>query len=120
MSFNSKKFSAAILSRKGNRSYREIAQEADVAFTTLQRCVQENGMPDLQTFSAICVWLDATPNTFFDLSGKPSRSDWINTVNMYLHTAFDPEIARSIATIIIAIAKEKGTQNGYHNTKSIS
>ena len=47
--------------RRGTRGLREVATEIGVSSATLSRI--ENGkLPDLETFSLICNWLELDPN----------------------------------------------------------
>lgn len=56
--------------RRGARGIREVAAEIGVSYATLSR-VENGKLPDLQTFSKICAWLELDPGEILGCASKP-------------------------------------------------
>ena len=68
------RFSALLRSKRGSRGLREVAQEIStnigkVSASTLSRIEQEN-VPDLETFMLLCNWLGVTADEFRSSQGE--------------------------------------------------
>jgi len=58
--------------KRGHRGLREVAAEIGVSPATLSR-VENGQLPDLQTFSKMCRWLDTDPGAFLGYPTKQKR-----------------------------------------------
>lgn len=58
--------------KRRHRALREVAAEIGVSSATLSR-VENGQLPDLQTFSKICRWLDTDPSVFLGYPTKQKR-----------------------------------------------
>ncbi len=58
--------------KRRQRALREVAAEIGVSSATLSR-VENGQLPDLQTFSKICRWLDTDPGAFLGYPTKQKR-----------------------------------------------
>ena len=61
--------------KRGVRGIREVAAEIGISYATLSR-VENGKLPDLQTFSKICTWLELDPGEILGYGNKtkPSQS----------------------------------------------
>ena len=61
--------------RRGVKGIREVATEIGISYATLSR-VENGKLPDLQTFSKICTWLELDPGEILGCGNKtkPSQS----------------------------------------------
>jgi transcriptional regulator with XRE-family HTH domain len=74
--FNRDRFVAALQDKGETYTLREIADQTGVSAATLSR-LERGTTPDLETFFAICTWLDVSPRVFMmqattDDDGEPT------------------------------------------------
>jgi len=58
---------------RGTRGIREVAAEIGISYATLSR-VENGKLPDLQTFSKICAWLELDPGEILGCGSKPKTT----------------------------------------------
>lgn len=101
-----------LLEKRGEKGIRAAAQEIGVSSATLSR-VERGYLPDLETFSKICKWLNVDPGEV--LGVKPVATV---TPKAAIHFRKDrelsPQTAQALAQMILAaqrmlmLAEEKG------------
>ena len=86
--------------RRGDRGLREAAKEIGISPATLSRI--ENGqVPDLETFQAVCKWLEMDPGTFLGgASGGPRKA--VAHVHFKKDGATNEKTAQALAELILA------------------
>lgn len=62
--FNVVLFSVTLRKRIGDMSLRDVAAAAGVSVSTVSR-LQNGGLPDIETFATMCIWMGVHPGTFF-------------------------------------------------------
>lgn len=66
--------------KRGVRGIREVAAEIGISYATLSR-VENGKIPDLQTFSKICQWLELDPSEILGCGkSKPNKTKEGTTV----------------------------------------
>jgi transcriptional regulator with XRE-family HTH domain len=86
--------------RRGDRGLREAAKEIGVSPATLSRI--ENGqVPDLETFQAVCRWLEIDPGVFLGGVGGGARSA-VAHVHFKKDGATSEKTAKALAELILA------------------
>lgn len=98
--------------RRGERGIRAVAKEIGISHATLSR-VERGYMPDLETFSKICKWLEVDPGEM--LGCKTSQKPAVPNVSVHFRKdqALAPKTAQALANMILAaqramIAAEEG------------
>ncbi len=85
--------------KRGKRGLREISEEMNgIGISTLSRI--ENGkMPDVETFLAICHWLQVSPSEFVKKPEESTETDTIDEVEGHFRADqnLDPELAHVLA-----------------------
>ncbi len=66
--FDRQRFAALLKAKRGERSLREVARETGQSPSTLSRLERMNTC-DMETFLALCNWMDIPPHTFFHAEG---------------------------------------------------
>src|SRR5437588_6843417 len=96
---DTKALAESLRSKRGKRGLREISEEMNgIGIATLSRI--ENGkMPDVETFLAICHWLQVSPNEFIKKPDGGMATDTIDEVEGHFRADqnLDPELARVLA-----------------------
>lgn len=63
------KLAERILQRRAGKGIREAAKEVGVSPATLSR-IENNKIPDLETFGKVCAWLGDDPSVYLGLIPK--------------------------------------------------
>src|SRR6266702_1941316 len=88
--------------KRGKRGLREISEEMNgIGIATLSRI--ENGkIPDVETFLAICQWLQVSPNEFMKKPDGDTTTDSIDEVEGHFRADrnLDPELAHVLAAFM--------------------
>lgn len=102
--------------RRGDRGIREVAAEIGISPATLSR-VERGKLPDLETFSKLCRWLQIDPAEVLRVKRDPSprRVSGAGTTSIQAHFRADrnlsPKAASALAELILAtqrlLAKEQ-------------
>ncbi|WP_418068282.1 helix-turn-helix domain-containing protein [Ralstonia pseudosolanacearum] len=98
-----------ILRRRDGRGIREAAKEVGISPATLSR-VENQKVPDLETFGKICAWLGEDPATFLGLV-QASQSAPRAQVHFKKEAAIRTESAKALSEMIVlaqeALLKEE-------------
>lgn len=91
--------------KRGDRGIREVASEIGVSSATLSR-VENGKLPDLETFSKICKWLNVDPGELLGCKGSADSSASLEQPMVSVHLRADktqsPEVAQALAEMILA------------------
>ena len=77
--------------RRGVRGIREVAAEIGISYATLSR-VENGKLPDLQTFSKICTWLELDPGEILGCRNKPKPSQSKEGATVFAHFRADKNL----------------------------
>jgi len=86
--------------KRGEHGVRETAREIGISHATLSR-VERGYLPDLETFSKICKWLEIDPG---QILGVKSDTKALERPSAHFRTerALKPETAKALADLILA------------------
>jgi DNA-binding Xre family transcriptional regulator len=87
-----------VLEKRGSRGVRETAREIEISHSTLSR-VERGFLPDLETFSKICKWLEISPADVLGFASNPSQTI---CVHFRKDQALAPTTAEALAKMILA------------------
>lgn len=90
-----------IQERRGGNGIRNTAKEIGISPATLSR-VENNNVPDLETFSKICKWLGEDPSIYLGLA--PSQSSAAPTARVHFKKgiAIKKDSAKALGEMILA------------------
>lgn len=96
-------FSDLIRAKRGDRSLREVANASGVSISTLSR-VERGAIPDVNTFLALCDWLDVPPHEFIKNTEFQGRKADCASICTKLRTdkRLKDGVGNAIATLIEA------------------
>ena len=77
--------------RRGVRGIREVAAEIGISYATLSR-VENGKLPDLQTFSKICTWLQLDPGEILGCGSKPKTDQSKEGATVLAHFRADKNL----------------------------
>ena len=99
---DTKALAERLKAKRGKRGLREISEEMNgIGIATLSRI--ENGkIPDIETFFAICHWLQVSPSEFMKKPDGDTTTDAIDEVEGHLRADrnLDPELAHALAELM--------------------
>jgi transcriptional regulator with XRE-family HTH domain len=106
------KLAALLRAKRGKKGLRETAKEiGDISPSTLSR-VEQGKVPDLDTFTKLCNWLNVAPENFFDsdidnkVDAPPippgATTPEIIEVHLRADKELDPETAEALAEMVRA------------------
>jgi transcriptional regulator with XRE-family HTH domain len=87
--------------RRAGRGIREVAGEIGVSAATLSR-VERGYLPDLETFTRICRWLQVDPGEVLRLKRRSGGSTPAAAVHFKKDHAVTPRTAQALAELILA------------------
>jgi transcriptional regulator with XRE-family HTH domain len=90
--------------KRGARGIREVAEEIGISYATLSRI--ENGkLPDLETFSKLCRWLEIDPSEILGCAIKTKIANPKEGGTLLAHFRADknlqPETLRALTELVI-------------------
>jgi transcriptional regulator with XRE-family HTH domain len=104
--------------RRGDQGIRKVASDIGVSPATLSR-VERGKLPDLETFTKICEWLEVDPAEMLDIKKglvvkkrEQQNSQVVVAAHLRADSAQDPEAAQDIAQLILAAQRtlaQRGT-----------
>jgi transcriptional regulator with XRE-family HTH domain len=86
--------------KRGEVGIRAAAREVGVSPATLSR-VERGYLPDLETFSKICKWLQVDPGQVLGVT-KPASSAPSVAVHFRKNATLSPETAKALANMVLA------------------
>lgn len=86
--------------KRGERRIRETAKEIGISHATLSR-VERGYLPDLDTFSKVCKWLEIDPGEVLGVKTE-SRAMPVAAVHFRTDQALKPETATALADMIMS------------------
>ncbi len=91
-----------IREKRGTRGLRTVASEIGTSAPTLSR-IESGKMPDLQTFSKLCRWLNLDPAILLDLKSRQTeaRPTHVAVAHLKAHREIDPQTASALANAIL-------------------
>lgn len=98
-----------IKSKRGDMGLRKAAKEIDISSATLSRIEQEN-LPDVETFIKICKWLGVSTDTFIETDDSKFQESTTNKEKIIAHLRADrilPQETMIALTKMIELAYEK-------------
>ncbi len=105
--------SLKIKQKRGGQGIRKVAEDIGISPATLSR-VENGKQPDLDTFRAICRWLNVDPSTLLGIN-TPSGvlPDMAAPVHAHFraHKAMSPDTANHLAKLIITV--QKAAEQGF-------
>jgi len=97
-----------VRSKRGSRGLRETAQEiGDVSPSTISR-VENGKTPDIDTFLALCDWLEVPPAELIKNTEDEDDVDTPEAIAIQLRAdkKLDPAIANALASLVKAAYKD--------------
>lgn len=86
--------------KRGERGIRETAKEIGISHATLSR-VERGYLPDLDTFSKVCKWLEIDPGEVLGVKTEP-RAMPMTAVHFRTDQALKPSTATALADMIMS------------------
>jgi transcriptional regulator with XRE-family HTH domain len=90
-----------IQSRRKGKGIREIASEIGISPATLSR-VENQKVPDLETFRRVCVWLGEDPAVYLGMRTVGESSHNTARVHFKKNAAIEPDSAKALGEMILA------------------
>ena len=90
--------------KRGVRGIREVAAEIGISYATLSR-VENGKVPDLETFSKICKWLELDPSEILGCGNKTKPAQTKEGATVLAHFRADkdlnPETLQALTEIVL-------------------
>jgi len=89
--------------RRGNRGIREVAKEIGISTATLSR-IENGNLPDLETFSRLCRWLNIDAGKILGCSQKKEHETKPSTpitAHFKANKTLSQKAAQALADLII-------------------
>lgn len=96
--------------KRGERGIREVAKEIGISPATLSRI--ENGhVPDLETFSKLCGWLELDPSELIGGTRKSATTKQV-AVHFKKESTLKPETAQALSELILLAQRSMELKKG--------
>ena len=105
---NADKLANLVRSKRGKRGLRETAKEiSKVSPSTISR-VENGKTPDMETFLALCNWLEVPPAELINSTEEKKDSNTPEAIEIQLRADknLDPAIADALASLVKAAYKD--------------
>lgn len=105
---NAERLANLVRSKRGNRGLRDTAKEiGNVSPSTISR-VENGKTPDMDTFLALCDWLEVPPAELINSTEEKKNSDTPEAIEIQLRADknLDPAIADALASLVKAAYKD--------------
>ncbi|MEL7418087.1 MAG: helix-turn-helix transcriptional regulator [Cyanobacteria bacterium J06555_3] len=98
-----KRFAELVRFHRGDRSLREIAKITGISASTIGR-VEKEQTPDMDTFFALCDWLNIPAHRLIENTEETSKSNKAQSICTKLRSdsRLNPEVADGLAVLIEA------------------
>jgi transcriptional regulator with XRE-family HTH domain len=94
--------------KRGTRGIREVADDIGISYATLSR-VENGKLPDLETFSKICRWLQIDPSEILGCSTKTKSTNIKEGGTLLAHFRADknlqPETLKALTELVVRAQK---------------
>jgi len=91
-----------LLDQRGERGIREVAKEIGISHATLSR-VERGFLPDLDTFSKVCRWLNVDPGRILQVRSPGDAAEAPSAaVHFKKESTVSPRMAQALAQLILA------------------
>lgn len=101
---NIKELARKIREKRAGKGIREAAKEIGISPATLSR-VENEKVPDLDTFSRICAWMGENPSTFLGVQNQEKSIPRVQ-VHFKKESAISSETAKALGEMIL-LAQQK-------------
>jgi transcriptional regulator with XRE-family HTH domain len=102
MPLSIEEFGRLVAAKRGSRGVRAAAMEAKVSAATLSR-VENGHMPDLNTFAALCTWIERDPREFLGMEVTDGGTEKRSAVVHFKKKKTVPmETAKALGELILA------------------
>lgn len=106
---DTRKLAHLVRSKRDTKGLREIGQLIGVSPSTLSR-VENCKMPDMETFLALCNWLQVPPSELFtpqhELDAPGLGTPEIIAITLHADKNLQPTVAKVLAALVKAAYKE--------------
>ena len=101
------KLASLVKKKRGSRGLRDTSKEiGSVSPSTLSR-VEGGKMPDMETFTALCDWLQVPPSELFKTAeDKSLETPDMISIQLRADKNLDPAIANALASLVKAAYKD--------------
>ena len=117
-SFNVERLANMVRSKRGTRGLRETAKEiGNVSPSTISR-VENGKTPDMDTFFALCDWLEIPPAELMKDTNDRKTVDTPEAIEIQLRADknLEPAIADALASLVKAAYKDLSQKNDVDDT----
>lgn len=97
---NLQDFAESIIRKRGDMGIRETAKIVGISPSTLSR-IERGYLPDLETFKAVCDWLEVNPGDILGTSIATKSESKIPSVHFKKEKTTTEETAKHLANMII-------------------
>lgn len=99
--------------KRGRRGVREVAKEIGISPSTLSR-VENDHIPDLETFGKLCSWLGVDPSEFLGGTANvaPKQGSQRVAVHFKKKDTLKAETATALAELILLAQRSMEAQEG--------
>ena len=118
---NADKLATLVRSKRGNRGLRETAKEiGKVSPSTISR-VENGKTPDMETFLALCDWLEVPPAELINSTEEKKDSNTPEAIAIQLRADknLDPAIADALASLVKAAYKDLSQNQDNHDSNMV-
>lgn len=100
---DTKVFANLVRIKRGGRGLREIAQITGISASTISR-VENGKTPDMETFLALCDWLEVPPHTLIKNTEDTSQKEIPGSICVMLRSdqRLERDVAEALAVLIEA------------------
>ena len=105
---DTEKLANLVRSKRGNRGLRDTAKEiGNVSPSTISR-VENGKTPDMDTFLALCDWLEVPPAELIKNTKEEEDLDTLEAMTIQLRADknLDPAVANALASLVKAAYKD--------------
>ncbi|MEL4896326.1 helix-turn-helix domain-containing protein [Crocosphaera sp. Alani8] len=114
-SLNTEKLANLVRSKRGNRGLRETAKEiGNVSPSTISR-VEKGKTPDMDTFLALCEWLQVSPMEFIQDTdeGQDLKTPEAIAIRLRSDKNLDPAVANALVSLVKAAYQDMISEPEY-------
>lgn len=108
-----KKLASLVRKKRGSRGLRATSKDiGSVSPSTLSR-VESEKTPDMETFTALCDWLEIPPSELFRATEDSDlETPEVISIQLRADKNLDPAIANALASLVKAAYKDLSSKDG--------